>query len=365
MLIIYGLHLLKKRLPANLNFCLFACLFCTRVTLWCSRLIKNLRSSDLSLLSAGVTNVCHHTKLESQLVPASSYLHLLLLLFLSHFFSLLLLPPKSQDISCSLHGWVPTWSFYPGVMSIAHTVPTSVQWPAEICRDLRNIIGRGQKQQQQQINKKWKCSDSDLASLVNTQQRWANRRAHRRNLSFRCQLSSSQPERITEMSWQSPPRYFCKSLKASSPSHNSSMCATFCCSHLERSLPQPPWNTPGAGHHLSVWSWPLNRKHKHPLFLNILGSQPVMSILRCSHRLTAFHCVAFSLFCLLLALAFFAFSSKKIKIKNKFKKSSFTFYADWFGCCCVSVLLPNHALGASSLLNKRLFTPERNYATSS
>lgn len=27
-------------------------------------------------------------------------------------------------------------------------------------------------------------------------------------------------------------------------------------------------------------------------------------------------------------------------------------------------LLPNHALGASSLLNKRLFTPERNYATS-
>lgn len=27
-------------------------------------------------------------------------------------------------------------------------------------------------------------------------------------------------------------------------------------------------------------------------------------------------------------------------------------------------LLPNHALRASSLLNKRLFTPERNYATS-
>lgn len=108
MSIIYGLYLLgKKKITCQLKF-LFVCLlfFCTMVILWCSRLAKNLKSSGLSFLSSAVISVCHHTKLEPT-VPASSYLPLLLL-FLPHFLSLLLLPPKSWDISCSsLHGWVP------------------------------------------------------------------------------------------------------------------------------------------------------------------------------------------------------------------------------------------------------------------
>lgn len=79
MLIIYGLHLLKERLLANLNFCLFGCFFFVPGS-HCGTLSwpRMLRSSGLSFLSAGVMNVCHHTKLESQCQPLSTSISFLL-----------------------------------------------------------------------------------------------------------------------------------------------------------------------------------------------------------------------------------------------------------------------------------------------